>query len=124
MGRFDKQIATALRLIEKNGQAVIWQKEQKKSDTLEPWKQVDANPVKKPVVICFLPSKRVGKQTKHYLADAPQIEQSSVTGLMGAVDFTPENIDTVLRNGKELRILSIDELAPNGQTVLYTIEFE
>lgn len=42
---------------------------------------------------------------------------------MGAVEFTPAINDVVLRGSETLRIKSIDIVAPNGDPILYKLEF-
>lgn len=122
MARFDRQIETAIRLIKKNGQKVIWRQTAKPSDTLEPWKQQDAASIDKDAIICFLP---VDKETREFLTyiRGTDVPMGSELGLMGAVDFEPSIEDVVLRDGKTYRIKHIDLLSPNGQKILYTIEF-
>lgn len=119
MPRFDKQIQTALRLIEKNGQLVQWKQTAKASDETNPWEQVETEPVLTDVHICFLPST---DPWIRYLKGT-DVAVGSTYGLMGSVSFDPSAEDVVVRDGKELRISTIDLLSPNSQKILYTIEF-
>lgn len=123
MGQFDRQIATALRLIKKNGQPVKWRQiPTTEPDPLKPWKPVGGAPVDRTVDICFLP---LDLQNKEFLASLGNTEAAvgSFYGLMGAVSFTPNIKDVVLRDGVLLEIASIDLLSPNGQAILYTVIF-
>lgn len=129
MGVFDDDIATALELIEENGQLVKWRQlsnNDTDDETDKPWK-TDTEAVTPPtdfdVHICFLPIDRVGAQSLRYLAGT-EVAVGSMYGLMGAVDFEPSIKDVVIRDGKELAISSIDLLSPNGQKILYTVVFE
>lgn len=127
MGRFDRQVATAQRLIKKNGQLVQWKAIRNGApvDSSQPWKptQSDDPPVTQGVYIAFFP---IDKDTQRTYQALPGAEQpiKNEYGLMGAVDFEPNWKDVVIRNGVEYRIDKFDTLAPNGQNILYTIFFK
>lgn len=125
MARFDRQISTALRLIEKNGELVQWKIVQDGTpfDPLKPWKPSSSVVTTKDVTICFLPLTRVGDESLHRMKNS-EVPTGCDQGLMGAVDFEPSEKDVIVRNGKEWRIENISILAPNGQNILYTIEFK
>ncbi len=54
-----------------------------------------------------------------------EVVTGSTKALMASVSFTPSIQDVVVRSsGETLRIKSIDPLSPNGQIILYTIEFD
>lgn len=122
--RFDRQIQTALRLIEKNGEPVIWRSlTDVIPDVEQPWRTT-VTAIEYDAIICFL---TVDLQTKETLSliTKTEVTKGMVLGLMGTViGFTPSLKDTVVRHATELRILSIDVLSPNGQIVLHTIVFE
>jgi hypothetical protein len=124
MGVYDRQIATALRLIAAKGQAVTWQSIDNgaPADASKPWLPADAVPVEHPVSILFLPDTRSGFEWLAYL-QGTEVPQGRMIGLMGAVDFTPSIRDLVVRDGKPIRPLNITPLNPNGETILYTIGF-
>lgn len=124
MARFDRQIATALRLIQKNGQLVQWRQPQRTADVAEPWKVDATAPIDHDVYICFLPVNKENRELVHYLRGSNEIKSGSVIGLMGNVSFEPDASNFVIRNGKQLAIQSLDLLSPNGQKILYTIEFK
>lgn len=122
MGQFDRQVATALRLIQKNGQRVIWrQRGEGISDPQAPWLPVSDITVDNTPFICFLPL----ESGKEFLMSMGKGEAATGAfyGLMGAQSFAPSLKDTVIRDGIELDIDSIDVLSPNGQVILYTIVF-
>lgn len=124
MARFDRAIATALKLIKKNGQEVVWRKVSTSiPDTAKPWLNGSATPVDKDCVICFLPINKEMREMLTFIRGT-EVLGGSVAGLMGAVDFTPSPVDTVIRDGVVYTINNLDILAPNGQVVLYTIEFK
>lgn len=127
MARFDRAIATAGRLIAKNGQDVIWRSvvDGAPTDDSKPWKPAEAADADTNAVICFLPTDKQSQQLFTYLRGTDDVSIGLVLGLMkGNVDFVPSQKDVVIRDGETLRIKSIDLLAPNGQKVLYTMEFE
>lgn len=118
---FESQIETAKRLIEKNGELVIWRQVRNTVNENQPWKPVAPVPVDNEVTIVFLPRERV--DTQLIRATSESIPIGSVYGLMAQVDFSPSAKDVVIRGGKEIRINAIDPLAPNGTPIIYTIDF-
>ncbi len=124
MGRFDRQIATALRLIKKNGQLVQWRQLQRADDPTDPAAVIESAPIDRNVHICFLPVDKDNKEFINYLRGTNEIKMGSLIGLMGQVSFEPDAADVVLRDGKPLEIFNVDLLSPNGQKILYTVEFK
>jgi hypothetical protein len=124
MGVFDRQIATAKRLIEKNGQVVQWHVPTPgAADPATPWKPTIGTDVSHDVRIVFLPASRVNYELIRALGNAPDIVGGKSYGLMAAVDFVPSKLHYVMRDGVEYRIEYIDPLAPNGEIILYTVGF-
>lgn len=126
MARFDRQIQTAKRLIAKNGQVVKWRivRDAAPVDSSQPWKPTNpATPVEHDATICFLTVDKDTYETLSYMAGG-EVPMGAVMGLMGAVSFEPSLKDVVIRDGKELRLFNIEELNPNGQTILYTMVFK
>jgi hypothetical protein len=123
MGKFDRQIDTALRLIKQYGQTVIWEKKLSLSapDPTKPWEQVASTALYEPY-ICFLPLDLQGKEFLQSLGGG-EAASGAFYGLMGNVPFVPDRLDVVTRDGIKLDIESIDLLSPNGQKILYTIIF-
>jgi hypothetical protein len=122
-GVFDDEIATALELIEENGQVCDWHKgEVTLADPDRPWLGGDAVPDIRQVSICFLPATdgASGFGLSKYRA-GEDVPAFSTFGLMGAVDFEPELHDKVMRGGTPLVIVAIDKLQPNEQTLLYIL---
>lgn len=126
MARFDRAIKTAERLIEKNGQKIIWRLVKNgaaASDT--PWKPSELADEDKDAIICFLPIGKESRQLFTFIRGQSDVPTGYVMGLMkGSIDFVPSVTDVVIRDGETLRIKSLDLLSPNGQKVLYTMEFE
>jgi hypothetical protein len=127
MGQFDRQIATAQRLIAKYGQSVTWREpaEGLPADPEKPWSKTAAVPIDHAgIKICFVPAKENEWRKLLAYLKGTEVPTTKLAGLMGAVTFTPALKHIVLRDGKQLRIASIDCLSPNGQKILYTLEFE
>jgi len=125
MGRFDRQIATAKRAILKNGELCTWRAPTAVTPNVgEPWKPVADTPVDyEDIPILFLPSSSVNALVQYL--KGTEVPTGSTSGLMAAVSFVPSAKDVVIRStGEVLRIKSIDPLSPNGQIILYTIEFD
>ena len=123
MAQFDRQIASALRLIKKNGQKVQWLKEIANiPDPLKPWLPVGTTPIVYEPFIVFFPLDLQGKEFLFSLNGSEAVT-GTYYGLMGNVNFEPNTSDIIVRDGIILDINSIDLLSPNGQKILYTIVF-
>jgi hypothetical protein len=125
MGVFDRQIATAKRMIAAKGQAVTWVKSGITPDVTQPWKatEVPPNPASYPVKIVFVtPGGNMGPLFR--LLTGSEVPTGAPAGLMAAVSgFTPAINDSVNRAGVNLIVKSIDIVAPNGEIILYKITF-
>ena len=124
--RFDRAIATAQRLIERNGQLVQWRSLENgtPADPDKPWLPGNSVPTNTDVYICFVPIK--DRATRQFFAELANREVTigSLAGLMANVPFDPTLKAVVIRDGIELAIETIDLLSPNGQKILWTIEFK
>ena len=119
MGQFDRAIATAKRLIEKNGQAVTWRQFTNETDADEPWK-TDSTPTDKSVVIVFFPDNRTGYEFARSMGNS-EVPRGNTIGLMAAQDFTPTLKDQIVRDGKVYSIESLEQLRPNDQLIMWTV---
>lgn len=124
MGQFDWAIDLAKELIATNGQPVKWRVNRTVApiDVNKPWDVAQAAPVDHDVTIVFLPDNRDNRELIAYLRGT-EVPKGRVTGLMAATSFDPAAKDTVLRNGVALSVECIDALAPDGNAILYTLEF-
>ena len=123
MARFDRQIAMAQRLIQKNGQKVTYRRYPTPvNGNNEPWNGGTNAPTESDVFICFVPVR--DKDTRKLIAaiTGTEVEYGTLAGLMGQVPFTVSRNDVIVRNGKEIRIVNADILAPNEQQVLNILE--
>ena len=127
MGVYDRQIATAKRLIAAKGRTCVWRTldEAAPADETKPWKKGEETTTDNAAKIVFLPDTRSNLAFLQTLTDQP-INVGDDYGIMAAVDFVPttraeiydESGATLLRG-----IKSVDVLAPNGEVILYTLRF-
>lgn len=123
MGAFDRQIETALRLIQKYGIQCDWRKgDIAPSDGNKPWLGGARDATVKHPFICFLPATdgASGFGINKFRADS-EVEGFSTFGLMGAQDFDPDVTDLLSRSGTPLVIKSIDTIKPADAVVLYIL---
>lgn len=127
MGVFDRQIATAKRLIGKNGRTCVWRSldDAPPPDANKPWKKGAETSADNTVKVLFLPDTRTQLAFLQTMTDEP-INIGDDYGLMAAVDFMPttraevyDEAGTTLLRG----LKSVTPLAPNGEIVLYTLRF-
>lgn len=130
MGFYDRQIATARRLIERYGQAATWHSRAPGVGGTAA-KPAAGVPVAHPVHIAFLPLDREYLQTTLGKSDGSDIASGMLTGYMGQVDFQPTLKDTVVRliDGVEEEYgitdrNGIEIIDPNGEgAILYIVRF-
>jgi hypothetical protein len=122
MSIYDRQIATAKRLIKTKGQLIIWSQTNIVVGT-KPWLSSTPTSVNHNVSIVFLPQSRTIMEFFRYLKGT-DIPIGSMIGLMAAVDFEPKVSDIIIRPNDELKIKSINPLAPNGDIIFYQLEIE
>ncbi len=125
MGTYDRQIASAKRMLKKYGQSITWTSltDGDPSDSSQPWKVTDADPSDNTAIIAFF---EIGSETRKmqmYRAGT-EISQGVLMGYMAAQGFTPKIKDVITRDGEQYTVKNIDTLSPNGEVILYTIEFE
>jgi len=125
MGQFDTAIATATRMIAKFGQSVTWRKMTISTlpDANKPWLPTTDTKTEYTVSIVFLPTNRANEELIRYLKGS-DVTLGSVYGLMAVQTFEPRAKDTGMRGNNLLRIKNVDPVSPNGQVILYTIEFD
>ena len=127
MGIFDRQIATAKRLIDRYGEDCVWQQPGERDPDVKPWHGSNENaPDPIPVKIAFFPN---GGDTAMAAVIAAlgdtDINVASEYGLMAAVDFDPATSDTLTdSNGNNVEIVKMTPLRPNGQIILWKLWIE
>ena len=133
MGEYDRQVATALRLLAKKGRTVTYRRLANgvaPSDT--PWKDPGQVAQDVTVSIVFLPASmgntaRQSPVTKGYSQEGPQqfnVPRKLKVAYMGDVGFEPSLKDVIVVAGVEHRIKSCDTLDPNGQTIIHQLQLE
>lgn len=120
MAQFDRQINTALRLIAKNGESVIWRQISEGTNADQPWNPPPTEVVDHEVSICFLPVSKEGYETFSVRAGT-ELPKGAVMGLMGDNGFSPNLRDIVIRDGVQMAISYIDTLSPNGQKIIHKV---
>lgn len=130
MGIFDRQIASAQRLIDRNGKLVDWVKlvtpnNEDNDDT--PWETITPDePTATPVKIVFLPNTGATRRSLQTLPDT-QIPTCSTLGYMAAQSFDPAVDDVVYKEPGQpdtrLTIEAIDTIVPNGDAILHIVYF-
>lgn len=125
MGTYDRQIATATRLIKAKGQSVTWRQiaDGSPADPSQPWKPGASANTDYTVDMVFLPEDRRDYEFL-FAMKGTEVPIGKLTALMAAVPFVPSIKDIVIRDGVKYGIRSIDPLAPNGQVILYTVRFD
>lgn len=124
MGIYDADIKGAQQQIKQAGQLVTWDKDVTGTpDPSKPWNTKKASDNQYSVYIVFLSPRSNGLLNVFQLLKGTDVTIGGFRGLMGAVSFTPEITDKVIRDGQVLSIDSIDIVAPNGQPILYKINF-
>lgn len=125
MSKFSSKVKLAQRLIKSNGQDVQWVKQNEVADANQPWKAViGPEPKSFPCKILFLRAGSGSYNALFHLIKGTDAVTGAPKALMASQDaFTPEITDTIIRDGSVMVVKSIDPLAPNGELILYTIEF-
>lgn len=125
MGVYDRQVASTLRKLAAKGQLVTWVPQDVTVSGSQPWKTTPVStPPTFPVSIVFLSEGSSAMDALFHLIKGTSVPDGAPRGLMGAVTgFTPTMNDTVIRGSVNLTVKSIDVVAPNGQVILYKIQF-
>lgn len=122
MGVYDRQVASAQAKIKAKGQLVMWRTVVPVVPSPgTPWVKQDGAPVDTPVYIAFTSG---GGSLFSRLMAGTNIATGGQHALMGAVAFTPQISDVVIRGGRTIGIKSINPININGQVILYKLEFK
>lgn len=124
MGVYDRQRATATRLIAKYGEKVVWREAVQAEDADRPWLGTTAKAIEHNVIVLFTTSNSSVRHLIEALSGGT-IPQGESLGYMATVDFNPSIADVVIRtDGTQFRVKSIDPLQLNAERpILYTLEF-
>lgn len=127
MGQFDRQIATAVRLVAKYGQDIIWRTvvDGAPANPAQPWKPTEAADTDTTAKVCFVAVRDNDWRKLLAYLKGTEVPVGRQAGLMaGNVAFEPKLKDVVVRDGVVLTVTNIDLVSPNGQKILYILEFE
>lgn len=123
MGTYDKQIATAKRLIAKKGETstLLRKAEGAASDPDKPWRPaVAAAPTETTCSAAWL-------DYAQNVVDGTLIKRGDQQVYIPAVDLAgvvPDPSSDVLQraSGEKWKVVSVEVLAPNGEHILYTVQ--
>lgn len=129
MGVFDRQVASAKRMIKKYGESCTWVQVTNGTppDPNKPWIPSASNEVSTPCIIAFFPTEQTTRKKIQAMFDASEVPMGMETGYMAqTTGVSPTMKDIIVRkDGSIARILDIDTINPNGeQDILYTITVE
>jgi hypothetical protein len=117
----NRAIATAKRLIEANGQSVLWRVPFRASPVDQPWRDTEAgDPIDTPVKILWVTPK-FRTMAFLQLLKGTDIPIGTEEALMPAYAFTPDQTDLLVVDGVEQSLYRIDPLKPNGVPVFYRL---
>lgn len=124
---YSRQIATAIRLLDKYGQFIKWRqiKDGLPTDIAQPWKPSIAAPKDlDKIKVAFFPNNRVTYESLRSLITGQEISTGNTLGYMASQLFLPSLKDTLIRNGKEYRLESISEINVDGSPILYILSLD
>lgn len=123
MGIYDRQIASAKRMIAAKGADCTWRRPVR-AEGGEAWNPQPSNSVDTPVKMVFFSPRDIGRGMGEFLAAlrGTEVPTSSEVGLLaGDINFEPSDADIILRWDGQKGIKSIDRIAPNGEAILYFV---
>ena len=122
MARFDSAVALAKRLIEKNGQAITLRSFTAAAapDPAKPWEPGANTPVDATVNAVFL------EYGLNYI-DGTVVQTGDQKVLVPSTDtagaaISPKLDGEVLRGAESWKIISLNPLNPNGQSIIYELQ--
>ena len=121
---YAEEAAMVLEMIAEAGQACTWVVRPNVTEGVSnPWNATDGTEVEHDVIIAFFPIDRTTQRSMQLMLGT-LVPVGSLLGLMGYHDFLPNLNDYVLRGSEQLTLKNLDAIEPNGEQLLYMIEFE
>jgi hypothetical protein len=117
MGVYDRQVASAIRMIKEKGALSVFRSITKSSNTYEGDELTYTDYA---VNIACVPVDRVDHETQMY-REFTDIPVGYTLGYMGAVDFKPTMKDVVVFGGVTYTIRNIIEYNPNGESIAFVL---
>lgn len=124
MGVYDSQVALAERLIREKGKAVsIVRQTTTVPDPSKPWEPGTSSESLDPAYGVFLNFNQVDMETMSKMAGASEIQASDRKVLLAAAALSgaPTTNDKLRDESGDWSIEWVQELAPNGESILYTL---
>jgi hypothetical protein len=121
---YAQDIKSAQAMIKQAGQLVTWRKVVRTANNAQNWKATETTQDFQ--VYIFFPRKGSNAiNALQRLFKGTEVTDGAPSGIMAAVTgFVPEITDKVIRGNVPMAIASIDPLAPDGNPILYFIEFK
>lgn len=119
---YQRQIDSAKRMIKSKGKLVLW-RVYIDSPSATKWKPEAPTTQDHNVYITFFPIMNAMKEFLRYMKDS-DVPVGSIQGYMAAQDFEPSLRDIVISGSDIYNVKAIHKIAPNGDTILYIIEFD
>ena len=119
-----RQIRQAARMIAQKGELCSWVQTALTPNAEQPWKTTSV-PTANPVSIVFISAGSGLANVLMKLMKGTDVPIGAPRGLMAQVGFTPQLKDKLVRSDGETiyEIAGIDIVAPNGEVILYKIQF-
>ena len=121
MGVFDRQIASALRLIKKNGMKCTYHSVQAIPDSPQEWNGDDPITATYEVDMVFIPVDRVDRDTQVY-REYQDVPLNFTQCYIPIVPFVPKLKDYFFRDGKQYNVQRVVEYKPNNEVIAYMLE--
>lgn len=123
MGTYDRQIATAERLIREKGKAVQVVRQTTVTDPAKPWEPGVPTEVLDDAYGVFLNFNRVDMETMVKMSGASEVQTSDRKVLLAAaaVSGVPTTNDKLRDADGDWSIEWVQVLSPNGENILYTL---
>lgn len=128
MGQFDRQIKTVNRLIAKYGRNVEFKRIPNTiPDPTKPWLVVNSEPLIATIKMVFLAPNstglsKLGEEILQYLGGT-QTAKGVIRGYCAPFEYIPKMNDFFTTPDGQMTVKGVDTLAPNGQAIMHTVEF-
>jgi hypothetical protein len=128
VANFSRQIATAKRLIEANGEACTWNIRTRTPNASQPWKPTGAEVEHECVIFWYTLNNNQGVMQAFVQSLGQSIPEGVLFGLLpGDCGFVPGSSDEITRSdGSNVTVQKLDPLAPAGmsQVILWYVTAE
>lgn len=123
--KWQRKIASATRMIEKNGLVCVWKRAAPIAVDAKPWRdEREGSSLSFRAPMVFFSPSDVGKGSELFAAKigGTEVAGSTEVALMpSGLEFEPKIGDELYRNNVRLNVIKIDRLAPSGVPLLYYV---